>query len=121
MKNQREIQAIDRTLEILNKKSKWTKNAEARRKDGSPTREGSEEAVCWCIDGAINIALREQNLSIRKFKNSKSKIIIALLINLGIVPELNTRPDYMDYNDRETTTYHNIINLLKKTKEYLNA
>ena len=120
MKNQREIKALDRALQILNKKSKWTKNAGARNQYQIPTNELSPKATCWCLDGAIRKALEEQELTRPKWRNSYYKIITALLITLGIVPSLNTTQDYMDYNDNETTTYHNIINLIKKAKEYLN-
>jgi hypothetical protein len=42
-----------KTYELLDTPEKWTKGAFARDSKGDPVDPVSPEAVCWCIEGAL--------------------------------------------------------------------
>lgn len=39
--------------ELLSDPAKWTQDANARDKHGNPVNAESEDAVCWCLIGAL--------------------------------------------------------------------
>ena len=122
MKNKRETTLINRILKILNTPEKWTKTAPARDISKTAVYFGSDEAICWCLDGALSKALWEQKLTSRKWTNSFKKITKALNTVLGIIPTDLHRKEgyYITFNDYPETTYEDVISTLKKAKERLN-
>jgi hypothetical protein len=46
--------------ELLSDESKWTKGEYARDKDGKPCHSRSQEAVKWCVLGAVNKCYEKQ-------------------------------------------------------------
>jgi hypothetical protein len=40
--------------ELLSKPEAWTKGVYARSRDGASCPAGSDEAVAWCLDGAMD-------------------------------------------------------------------
>lgn len=47
------ITALKTSLEMLARPDGWIKNAWARNKDGNRVEPHSEDATCWCIEGAF--------------------------------------------------------------------
>ena len=119
MKNAREIQAVDRTLEILDSPEKWTKGKNARNKYGEPVPTFHNEAICHCLEGAIIKALSEQKLTDTKWRNSYIKITHALCNVLDLKFDIGHQDEHIGFNDHRKTTYTMVINALKKAKEYL--
>ena len=118
MKNKREILIIDNVLNLLNTPDKWTQHTSAKGKDGNIVAYMSDAATCWCLDGAIHNILYNMRLSKTKEINSIKKITYALNNQL-CQTDVSNQGEYIRYNDRETTTYNDIIKTLKKAKEIL--
>jgi hypothetical protein len=47
---------LDRAADLIEPEGAWTQRSEARRADGSETCWSSDEAVCWCLEGAYTKA-----------------------------------------------------------------
>lgn len=119
MKNRREVKIVERTIEILSTPKKWTKGARARDKFNNHTGYYSSQAVCWCIDGAIEKAVRDANLTKRKGINSYWKIVRAICKVANLKFDIHSQDEHMMLNDAEETNYQTIINTLKKAKAFL--
>lgn len=46
------LTVLRRLRKLLNDKSRWTRCAMARNRDGKPVDPVAPEAVCWCLGGA---------------------------------------------------------------------
>lgn len=119
MKNKREIQAIERTLNILDSPEKWIKGYRAKTKNDEATTFNSEDAVTWCVDGAICKALDEQKLTDRKWSNSYIKIVHAMCRAVKLKFNLSHQDEHIGFNDHENTTHEMIIDMLNRAKEFL--
>ena len=119
MKNKREIQAIERTLEILDSPKKWIKYQNALDKDGYSVFPPNNSAICWCLNGAIYKALWEQDITNRQWKNSFDKINNAICEAVNLPPPSYNEYEHVEFNDKDETTYEMVIDALQKAKEYL--
>jgi hypothetical protein len=86
--------------ELLTDESKWTQNAGARDKEKIPVPPKSEEAVCWCLFGAILKCYGED----KEVYNRLDKYILYNLTGMGI----------FSYNDNPKRTFKDIKALIEK-------
>ena len=119
MKNKREIQTVDRILKILNNESKWIKKYNAKDKDGNTVHPPDNNAICWCLEGALHKALSEQHLTNRKWQNSYYKIVNAICKSVNLKFDIDNPDEHIGFNDDEDTEYNDVINALKGAKDYL--
>ena len=119
MKNKREIQAVDRTLEILNHESKWIKEHNAKNAEGEPVFPPNDQATCWCLEGALYKAIWEQKLTKIKWNNSYRKITHAICKSVNLKFDIGNQDEHISFNDSEDTEYNDVINALKGAKDYL--
>ena len=119
MKNTREIKALDRIIEILKSPKSWTKRMNARSINGNKVEYYNPKAVCWCIDGAILKALREQKLTNHKWQNSYRKIVHAICKVANLKHDIRHQDEHIGFNDAETTTFENITEALYKARAFL--
>jgi len=119
MKNKREINIIDRILEIFHSAANWTQKVNARDEYGEPVYPPNDRAVCWCLEGAIYKAIWEQKLSKRKWNNSYWKIVGAICKVQGLKFNIRHQDEHIGYNDAADTTFEMVIETLNKAKAYL--
>lgn len=119
MKNAREIQTMDRVIEILDKPEKWVKGIISCDKNGNRTNPPNPATTCWCLEGAIYTALWEQKLTKRKWFNSHRKIVHAICRVAGFRYDIGHQSEHVEFNDHEDTTYEILVNTLKKAKAFL--
>lgn len=94
------IVVLERTKEILSKPSMFTKKALARNSVGEHVRPASESAVCWCLHGALEKAAIDSD----GYWGAASCVML-VLGGYGIA----------SFNDNETTSYNDVINVLDKS------
>jgi hypothetical protein len=44
---------LERVYKLIEKEENWTKGVHARDANGRPVDANSDDAVCWCLDGAF--------------------------------------------------------------------
>ena len=61
-----------KVIELLADESKWVQRAFARTINNTPVVSTSDEAVCWCLEGAINKCYppNERNAILTKLENN---------------------------------------------------
>lgn len=92
--------------ELLSDPTRWAKGNYAYDKDGVPTWEGGEDAVCFCAMGAINRLADTSADACESFK--------ALCQALAAMGDNRFIPSF---NDDEATTHADILNLFDRTIE----
>ena len=86
-------------LDLLRDPAHWAKGCYAYNSDGESVAPESEQAVCWCLIGAIKKCYPEN------IANQVDKLD-ALLETIAIVP----------FNDAPSTTHDQIVALLEKAQ-----
>lgn len=105
-------------LNLLDDPEKWTKNAGARTKHGSPIRCFSRNAACFCLSGAIIRAAWQNGYITRQQRNNTPYATTQFENFLADIDSYlyDFHPGYGDIihlNDDPNTTYEDIINMLK--------
>jgi len=54
LSNQEIVDYTKKIKNLLSSEDKWTKGKSARNKDGGAANVQSNNAVCWCLTGAIH-------------------------------------------------------------------
>lgn len=74
--------------ELLTDKSKWTKGYDAQDISGERTSPMSEEAVCWCLAGALHRCyLPEQRQEIQDKIGLNISILFASIVGWNDMPD----------------------------------
>jgi hypothetical protein len=96
-------QILIKARELLADERNWTKGAAARDAQGNETDVDSEEAVCFCVLGAI------RHITDRVIQNSMDRLL------LDVVAEVTGTRDYVHlYNDDPSTTHSDILKFLDR-------
>lgn len=109
----KEVEIIDGAIELLRKG--WRRGYFAGNVYGEDTHELSEDAVCWCVWGAI---LRSSKL-ICDDEYSFERYKIAHVMN-GVLRDMGHDPNIIHpalYNDDIAQSVDDVIGFLEKTKE----
>lgn len=93
-----------KAFELLAKPESWTKGAFARNLKKESIDSGSEDAVCWCVTGAIAKTYCYQEYSQFSYFLDKMKNDLKIPKEKMITT----------WNDDPNTTHEDVINLLKK-------
>lgn len=90
-------------LDIFTSKDKWTKGFYARDKYGQKCFEGSTDATCYCILGAIKKVYYGLPVEVdNKLETALKKL------------HPNSSGNYVHFNDDPKTTFEDIIELIKE-------
>ncbi len=100
--------------ELLTDKSKWTKHTLARNTKGSPVHPLSDEAVCWCLVGAM-----------QKCYSIDSSV--AAIVNNDVSVELREAikrkyghmyiSTVLGFNDTQETTFEQVKEILNEIEK----
>ncbi len=99
------IKVLTKARELLAVPERWTKRAEARNTKRREVYWSSEDAVCWCLAGAIS----KISPSMRDAWRAED----ALDAVAPPAPRSSERP-YIAFNDRRSTTHADILALLDR-------
>lgn len=108
-----ELTALIKTLSLIEAPESWTRGTYARAADGQSIDRYSPDAVCFCLQGAYNRAVRETvnpaggPFSAREMVLNQ-RIKDALRMQAGMV-------DLTLYNDAPGTTHQDVIKCLNRT------
>jgi len=78
----------------------WTQGEWARDIQGKKVPHRAPEAVCWCIDGAVGVAIGWQQ--------DEARILLDVLNKMQCVAGIS------GWNDDPKRTYRDVINLLQR-------
>lgn len=87
-----------RVKELISTPEKWTKNYDARDKNGEIVRFCDDSAVCWCLSGALA----------KIFADDEMMEKAADIINNHVSGD----GSYWDWNDLKTTTHEQVMQVL---------
>ena len=94
---------LARTRRILMDPAHWTQFASARRRNTHECLAADPEACCWCLTGAIILALGQ--MGIPPYSTEHNAITDHLVKRLGGV-------QLSDWNDKHDTEHTDVLNLL---------
>lgn len=99
--------------EFFNKSRKWTKKASARTVLGSYTLATGEDAVCWCLIGAIFKLWPEE--SQKQIRFEKQALILDAAVDLGYWIDAGTWASVavINLNDRDGFTFEDVKSILE--------
>lgn len=90
--------------ELLADPKRWTKWAYARDVNGNGVKPESDDAVCWCIKGAI---IKCYGGSFAQYGKQRNKVVDKL-------EELYDILQIHEFNDCIGTTHEQVVSLLKE-------
>lgn len=89
--------------DLLNRKTKWTKNFIAKTKNNRPTTSRSADAVKWCLYGAV-----------MKCYGPKSSLKACSKLERALQLLYPNKHSVVAFNDNRKTTFKDIRKLLKE-------
>lgn len=102
-----------KAYKLLDSPEKWIKQFNAKDASGNPVPPSNENAVCWCIFGALQKCYSKNTMN---FIEAEIRLY-DLLKNKGYLGKRgdSSKPhDYAEWNDAEETTYDEVISVLKE-------
>lgn len=112
------IDILKGTRELLSDPARWTKGQFARDKGGFVTRLTSNDAVCWCVRGAILKTYDDHGLFfLDLFYLSTRLIERALPADLVSKSKEDGKDPIVDFNDDPNTTHEDVLKVLDKAIE----
>lgn len=113
-----DLEIIKEARSIIENEKNWTKNLMARTKDGNLVQSYSEEAVCWCMAGALHRAFNKFQL----YGEYKGTTIVEEFNN--IIKNQNTNsngtPIHLNvsaFNDDPDTTHEDVLRVFDRVIE----
>ncbi len=85
----------------------WTQGTFARDENYKPVNEGNPSAICWCVSGAISIAL-------------PMSYELYLAIKLTDEIERITNQSIVAWNDSKNRTHGEVVCTVKRAEENIN-
>ena len=106
-------------MTILRNESAWTKHTFARSAIGSVCSATSPDAVCWCLMGALGLAIyricpewdRDNGTILVNFITNEFNEMVS---EKGII---RSKGGMVGFQDHETTTHQEILDLLQRAKD----
>jgi hypothetical protein len=97
------------TKALLHSPAQWTQEAFARNKNGEVISANSPDATCWCLLGAMDKVLRDNN--------ARPAVAEAERIVRNVIRERTGNYWIDGFNDSEFTTHADVLALLDKAIE----
>lgn len=94
----RETKTTMKLSELLTDETRWTKRHYARDKFGLPTFFDAENAVCWCLYGAVR-KITDHNLA------EQSALILSLEKSIDKLYPYTFYNSFIGFNDNSKTTF----------------
>jgi hypothetical protein len=98
-------------LELISDPKRWTKGAWARDKRGFGVGSCTEEAVCWCSDGAVNKVINGKNLPLE----------LEVERALGQAAQRRGFNSFVGFNDHCTKTHEDVIAMWRDAIEIIRS
>ena len=100
--------------DIFTSEEKWIKENIAEDKYGNRVAIHSKKAVCWCLEGAIQKAAKEKKFIDKPLNNQNREEYIEITNEVSILlsPKLGNTEWLTEFNDKKSTTYNTIIDVL---------
>ena len=98
--------------ELLSSEKKWTKGCDARNDKGVMVDPAGDDAVCWCLNGAIVRAAKEIYPS-----HGSSLLHIVKKCRVRVI-ELTHHLSTQSFNDCDSTTYPDVLDVLARGSNY---
>lgn len=106
------IELLQGARALLTPPQNWTQGYSARKADGTEAVVTTDEAVCWCLSGALEWAYQVQPTKRSDFNDARFHLrreIIASTMHAGIV----------SFNDAPDRKHHEVLAALDRTIERL--
>lgn len=126
MKQSTEQRALDALVrmrdEVLTGPEKWTQGYLARTKGAGPIQPWNKDAVCFCLAGALDLVTHRGEAGNPGDWQARDIAHKELKGVLNRLPDAHLRDEYIHvWNDEPERTYEQVIELLDKTINHLQA
>jgi hypothetical protein len=91
-------------MELLNRKTKWTRHSFAETKTGKATTTANKSATKWCLYGAL----------LKCYPTQKRAMKVSQKLNLALQKLYPDDHSIIYFNDSPKTTFKDIRKLLKE-------